>query len=35
MNVIIEESRKKVLNDEFSKPYFPKIKEFLQKEIAS
>lgn len=35
MNVIIEESRKKVLNDEFSKPYFPKIKEFLKKEIDS
>ncbi len=34
MNVIIEESRKKILDDEFSKPYFPKIKEFLQNEIS-
>jgi uracil DNA glycosylase len=35
MNVIIEESRKKVLNDEFSKPYFPKIKVLLKNEIDS
>jgi hypothetical protein len=33
MNVQIEESRKKILDDEFSKPYFPKIKEFLLQEI--
>lgn len=33
MTVDIEESRKNILNDEFSKPYFPKIKEFLQWEI--
>ena len=34
MNVQIEESRKKILDDEFSKPYFPKIKELLQNEIS-
>lgn len=33
MTVDIEESRKNMLEDEFSKPYFPKIKEFLQWEI--
>jgi len=33
MTVDIEESRKNILDDEFSKPYFPKIKEFLQWEI--
>ena len=33
MNVTIEESWKKILEDEFSKPYFPKIKEFLLQEI--
>ena len=33
MSVDIEASWKAVLNDEFSKPYFPKIKEFLQWEI--
>ena len=33
MSVDIEASWKAVLNDEFSKPYFLKIKEFLQWEI--
>jgi uracil DNA glycosylase len=33
MNVTIEESWRKILGDEFSKPYFPKIKEFLLQEI--
>lgn len=31
-NVNIEDSWKKILDEEFKKPYFPKIKEFLLKE---
>jgi uracil DNA glycosylase len=30
----IESSRKKILRDEFQKPYFAEIKNFLQKEKA-
>ncbi len=33
--IAIEESRKQVLQEEFEKPYFSQIKEFLQKEIES
>jgi uracil DNA glycosylase len=32
-SVDIEQSWKEVLEEEFSKPYFPKIKEFLLNEI--
>jgi uracil-DNA glycosylase len=31
-NVNIEDSWKKIMDEEFKKPYFPKIKEFLLKE---
>ena len=34
-SVAIESSWKEVLKDEFSKPYFPKIKEFLLSEIQA
>jgi uracil-DNA glycosylase len=32
-NVDIDSSRKSILQEEFEKPYFPKIKEFLLNEI--
>jgi hypothetical protein len=32
INPQIEDSRKKILRDEFQKPYFAEIKNFLQKE---
>lgn len=33
-SVLIEESRKQLLQEEFEKPYFSQIKEFLKGEIA-
>jgi uracil DNA glycosylase len=34
INPQIEDSRKEMLRDEFQKPYFTEIKDFLQKEKA-